>query len=328
VDEAGMGDTERLAGLVDVVADGGGSLVLVGDARQLPSVGAGGMFERITQRVAPAELTVVMRTPDAGEREAWRALRDGDPARAMAHYRQRGDLRFSPDRAAAVDAAARRYVDLAGEHGHRDVALMTDASNHEVAALNRRVQHLREQRGELGQRGIALDDGVQVREADRVVWTRSQPVPGQQRVENGVRGEVVAADPRKRELLVRVDGSEREVLVPAQQLDAVQLGYAGHVYRQQGATVQKAVAITGGWQTSREGTYVQASRARDGIEWHVARDELDADTGAEVVDQLAARMRVSRAQAPSINHDAAPQPGLDAIDVDPVITPTGGVEIA
>jgi ATP-dependent exoDNAse (exonuclease V) alpha subunit len=166
-----------------------------------------------------------------------------------------------------------------------------------------------------------------VRENDRVVWTRSQPVPGQQRVENGVRGEVIAADPQKRELLVRVDGSEREVLIPAQQLDAVQLGYAGHVYRQQGATVQKAIAVTGGWQTSREGAYVQASRARDGIEWHIARDELDADTGAEVVDQLAARMRVSRAQAPSINHDTAPAVNLGAADIDPAIAPTVGVEI-
>jgi conjugative relaxase-like TrwC/TraI family protein len=108
VDEAGMGDTERLARLTDLVGERGASLVLIGDGRQLPSVGAGGMFERVQERVPHAELTAVMRTPDPTDQAAWRALRDGDPAAAMAHYRQRGDLRFAESRAEAVDAAARR----------------------------------------------------------------------------------------------------------------------------------------------------------------------------------------------------------------------------
>ncbi len=32
--------------------------------------------------------------------------------------------------------------------------------------------------------------------------------------------------------------------------------------------------MTGGWQTSKESAYVQASRAREGTEWFLARDEL------------------------------------------------------
>ncbi len=32
--------------------------------------------------------------------------------------------------------------------------------------------------------------------------------------------------------------------------------------------------MTGGWQTSKETAYVQASRAREGTEWFLARDEL------------------------------------------------------
>lgn len=58
--------------------------------------------------------------------------------------------------------------------------------------------------------------------------------------------------------------------------------------------------MTGGWQTSRESAYVEASRARDGVDWFVARDELEADCDADRIDELAARMRASRAQVPSL----------------------------
>ncbi|MEO7555759.1 MAG: hypothetical protein ABIV94_04045 [Acidimicrobiales bacterium] len=88
--------------------------------------------------------------------------------------------------------------------------------------------------------------------------------------------------------------------------DALRLGYAGHVYRQQGATVDRAVVVTGGWETSRESAYVEASRAREGVEWHVARDQLDGAGDAERVDQLAALMRVEGAQTPSLAYDLAP----------------------
>jgi hypothetical protein len=44
--------------------------------------------------------------------------------------------------------------------------------------------------------------------------------------------------------------------------------------RQQGATVERAVVVTGGAQTSRESAYVQASRAREGTEWFLSREEL------------------------------------------------------
>lgn len=311
VDEAGMGDSARLARLTEVIADRGGAVVLIGDSRQLPSVGAGGMFARLAEHAPAAELSEVMRTPDPAEQAAWRALRDGDPALAMAHYRDRGDLRFAPTRTEAVDTAARRYVDLARECGYGQVALMTDASNHEVEALNLRVQHLRLQAGELSGRCVQLPvDGPAVREGDRVIWTRSQPVPGQARVENGVRGSVTQVDEQRQQLHVRLDGSDRHVTVADEHIDAVALGYASHVYRQQGATVERAIAVTGGWQTSRESAYVQASRARGGMEWHVARDELDSEHDAARVDQLAARMRLSRAQIPSLAH-LTREPGID-----------------
>lgn len=300
VDEAGMGDTNRLARLVDAVEKSGASLVAVGDHRQLPSVGAGGMFERLTAVAPTAELHEVRRANHPEDRAAWSALRDGDPATAMAHYRARGALRFADDRVAAVDRAATRYTELAHEHGHDQVTLMTDASNAEVDALNLRVQALRA--GELGTPLARLRGGHLVHDGDRVVLTKPVLPDEAPRIENGVRA---TARPAPGGMALVLDGSDRAVPLRREDLAAVRLGYASHVYRQQGATVDHAVVVTGGWQTSRETAYVEASRAREGIEWHVARDELDADSDERRVELLAARMRVSAVQIPSLAYDPA-----------------------
>lgn len=133
------------------------------------------------------------------------------------------------------------------------------------------------------------------------------PVDGEPRVENGIRGEVMTVDEQGDALRVRLDGSGREINVVGEDANALRLGYASHVYRAQGSTVDRAIVVTGGWETSRESAYVEASRAREGVDWHVARDELDGDHDAERVEQLAQRMRASRAQEPSISHDLEPE---------------------
>ena len=70
--------------------------------------------------------------------------------------------------------------------------------------------------------------------------------------------------------------------------------------------MQRAVVVTGGWQTSQEGAYVQASRAREGTDWHVAREDLGTEgVDAERVGRLAELMRASRAQLPSLAFRAA-----------------------
>jgi ATP-dependent exoDNAse (exonuclease V) alpha subunit len=126
------------------------------------------------------------------------------------------------------------------------------------------------------------------------------PVPDEARVENGARGTITGLDPEHGALTVRLDGAGREVAVEGEGLGSLRLAYAGHVYRQQGATVDRAVVVTGGWQTSRESAYVQASRARHGAEWHVAREDLDSPDDAGRIDALAQRMGQTRAQEPSL----------------------------
>jgi hypothetical protein len=108
---------------------------------------------------------------------------------------------------------------------------------------------------------------------------------------------------------IALDGSERVVSLAGEELESLRLGYAQHVYRQQGATVERSVVVTGGWQTSKESAYVQASRAREGTEWFLARDELGLEGQDDRrVRKLADKMRNSRAQTPSLAHPELPDP--------------------
>ena len=132
-------------------------------------------------------------------------------------------------------------------------------------------------------------------------------------MENGTRGEITDVNVEEQRVTVLTDGAAREVTVTGDDLSSLRLGYAQHLYRQQGATVQRAVVVTGGWQTSQEGAYVEASRSREGTDWHVAREDLGTEgVDAERVGRLAELMRASRAQLPSLAFRAAkPAPEVD-----------------
>ncbi|MGA2166359.1 MAG: AAA family ATPase [Solirubrobacteraceae bacterium] len=98
LDEAGMVDHKRMDALTEMVDRSGAKLIAVGDGKQLPSIGPGGMFDRLAHRVPTAELAEVRRTSDPQERKAWWALRNGEPERAMAYYKSRSQLFLSDTR--------------------------------------------------------------------------------------------------------------------------------------------------------------------------------------------------------------------------------------
>ena len=52
-----MADHQRLHALTELVERSGAKLIAVGDGKQLPSIGPGGMFNRLSQHATTAELT-------------------------------------------------------------------------------------------------------------------------------------------------------------------------------------------------------------------------------------------------------------------------------
>ena len=137
LDEAGMVDHKRMDALTELIERSGAKLIAVGDGKQLPSIGPGGMFDRIARHAHTAELSDIRRTSDPEERKAWAALRAGEPERAIAHYRCRGQLFFTDTREQAGEAAVQRWAQLTETRNIRDVALIADASNVEIDRLKR-----------------------------------------------------------------------------------------------------------------------------------------------------------------------------------------------
>jgi hypothetical protein len=102
---------------------------------------------------------------------------------------------------------------------------------------------------------------------------------------------------------IALDGSNRQIQLGGEHLNSLRLAYAQHVYRQQGATVERTIVLTGGWQTSKETAYVEATRARHGTDWHIARDQLGEegqDPGR--IRRFAELTRSSRRQVPSLDY--------------------------
>ncbi len=311
LDEAGMADHKRLDQLTHLIEASGAKLVAVGDGKQLPSIGPGGMFDRLTSHAPTSELADIHRTHDPGERKAWTALRAGEPEKAMAHYRAKGRLFFSDTRETAAEAAVKRWGELTEKRPIRSVALIADSSNVEIDRLNARAQHLRTQRGELGPTEIPLPhQHYGLRQGDLIAFTTQHTPRGQPRVENGSRAEITSITPDGG-ITATLDGSNRPIQLASDDLEKVRLAYAQHVYRQQGATVDRSVVLTGGWQTSKESGYVQASRAREATEWFLARDDLGTHgQDARRIDRLATKLRSSHQQTPSLAHRAPPGPVL------------------
>jgi conjugative relaxase-like TrwC/TraI family protein len=311
LDEAGMVDHKRLDALTELVERSGSKLIAVGDGKQLPSIGPGGMFDRLTDHAPIAKLADIHRTKDPAEQRAWQALRAGEPERAMAHYASRGRLHLSDTRDQAAEHAVQTWASLTTEYNIREVALIADAANTEIDRLNARAQHLRAQRGELGHHEIPLP-GVHygLREGDLIAFTTQHRPRGQPRVENGTRGQISAI--HEQGVTITLDGSQRKIQLTGETLDSLRLAYAQHVYRQQGATVERSIVLTGGWQTSKETAYVEATRARHGTDWFIARDDLGTEGQDPArITRLAQKMTNSRAQTPSLAHPERPDSGWE-----------------
>ncbi len=306
-DEAGMADTDRLDRLTEMVERTGAKLVLVGDAAQLPSIGAGGMFDRLAEIAPSAELSDIRRTLDPQEQRAWADLRAGRSDRAMAHYHSRGQLHMADTRDQAVEHAVKSWAKLTETHPISEVALISDASNQEIHRLNARAQNYRAQRGELGELEVEVP-GVHygIRQGDRVAMIEQHHEPGAERIENGTQGEVLQVTPDG-EALIEFDVTGRQRTLAGDDLGRVRLGYAQHIHRAQGATVTRTLVVTGGWQTSKEPAYVEASRARQGTHWFVNREDLGVEGhDTDRIQRLTERMGHSRAQTPSLAHPELP----------------------
>jgi conjugative relaxase-like TrwC/TraI family protein len=306
VDEAGMVPTRELAELVDQAERVDGNVVLIGDHRQLPEIGAGGAFRGLVQRGLAIELSENVRQVNAWERVALDHLREGRADEALELYAHHERVVVAP----TSDDVRGRLVSDWLALGDSDRSVMIARLRADVADLNERV------RAELRARGVVSGPEVELTAGsfgvgDRVVVKQNDFRLG---VSNGQRGRVIEADPEAVALVVDVDGRraplDREFLNgTTRDGDPTLLhGYAitGHVA--QGLTVDHSLVLASGG-IGNEWAYVALSRGRESNRLYVAEREDDGraefapvdQAGAGAMERLRRSLEASQAQILAID---------------------------
>jgi exodeoxyribonuclease V alpha subunit len=231
VDELSMVDTLLAYQLLRAVPDSA-HLVLVGDADQLPSIGAGSVLrDLIASQVVPTiTLTDIFRQSG------------GSSIVANAHRINHGEMPVFEDAADSYfieqgDAArvAEIVVELVGSRIPRrfeldprhEIQVLSPMHRGEagVANLNRRLQEV------LNPGGASLGmSGTEMRVGDKVMQMRNNYTKD---VYNGDVGFIRGMDPETKEVLVSFDG--REVRYELSLLDELALAYAATIHKSQGS---------------------------------------------------------------------------------------------
>jgi exodeoxyribonuclease V alpha subunit len=241
VDEASMVDLDLMDALVRALPPSAG-LVLVGDADQLPSVGAGAVLgDLISSGVVPVgRLTHVFRQEEGSGivANAHRILAGDLPVSAEREQGAARDFFFLPRTrpADAVDTVAKVAVDRLKQLGFDpvvDLQILTPMYRGPLGAqaLNARMQ------AELNPHGDELKRGpVTFRVGDRVICTRNDYDVD---VFNGDVGTVTAAASAE----LRVDFDGREVPLVGEQINNLELAYAITIHKSQGSEYPAVIGV-------------------------------------------------------------------------------------
>lgn len=292
LDEAGMVGTRQLEQLVKAVERGGGKLVLVGDAKQLQPIEAGGPFQALARVLGKAELTQITRQAAEWARQSVHELAAGESAAALKRYAEHGLLSVSKNREQAIHALV---ADWRKEGLRRpEDNLVFVGTNLEAVKINRLCQAARLERdGET--RNSKLRAGTDtIHVGDRVLCTKKNRFYG---LENGDMATAIRIDRNRQAITLKLDRGQ-VVTISVKDYGDLRLGYAVTTHKGQGATVQRAYVLLGGSMQDREISYVQASRAR--LETRLYADELEA---GEDLRGLTKQMSQSRAKG--LAHDVA-----------------------
>jgi conjugative relaxase-like TrwC/TraI family protein len=322
VDEAGMVDADTARALLRIADETGARVALVGDPRQLPAVGRGGVLEqaaRWTQRDVTLDVIhrftrtetlpggVAVDVPDSVYAELTLQMRQGaagDPGAVFDKLAERGQVQVHPDvealREAVADQAAAAV--LAGRP-----AAVSAATNSAVAELNTGVRdrlvaagHVDDVHGAstaAGQR-IGVGDTVVTRANDRDLGVANRDSWTVTRL--GVDGSL-AVTPQNAKPGSVGEPDVARVLPREYVSEHVQLGYAATVHGVQGATAQVGHLVLDD-STTAAGAYVGMTRGRVDNTVHVVAPDLQAareqwirtaaheraDTGIEAAREAAA----------------------------------------
>jgi ATP-dependent exoDNAse (exonuclease V) alpha subunit len=289
-----MVETRKLARLLDHAERWQAQVVLVGDPRQLPEIGAGGAFRALTRQLPVIELADNRRQAETWERDALAELRSGSVATAVSAYGRAGRITLAHDAESAREALVDAWWSSfrSGEH-----AMMYALRRSDVDNLNKRARAHMAAAGLLGEERLVAA-GREFAPGDRVMCLRNDRRLG---VANGTTGTVTSVTGGE---IALADG----IRLPPTYLAAGHLthSYASTVHKAQGATVDRAFLL-GSDQLYREAGYVGLSRARLSNELFVVSSEAGREMESPL-DDLVRDLQSSRAQSLAMDQGNAGTP--------------------
>jgi conjugative relaxase-like TrwC/TraI family protein len=280
LDEAGMVGTRQLTRLLEHTHRAGGQVLLVGDPAQLGEIDAGGLFRHLAQPSArPAELTGNQRQAAAWERQALLDLRHGHTQRAVTAYAAQGRIISDPDPDQLLQRMAGDY--LRSPDRYQTIVLATRRDD--VDSLNQLIRQRLQADGQLPADQITLQapDGTTLHVAvgEQLLNTRNLRTAGGQRLLNGTRLRLIAADQRQ---VTVDDGSRRHVLDTTTAAGSLRHGYAYTIHKAQGLTVDHSLVLAD--DLNSNAAYTALSRGR--------QTNVLYRTGEPDTEQLVRQLRI------------------------------------
>jgi ATP-dependent exoDNAse (exonuclease V) alpha subunit len=257
LDEAGTAPTRPSAELFARAEQSGAKVIAVGDGGQLPSVGAGGWFAAISEKLGGPELRQVMRQRDPTERETLEALHDGDPEPYLELKRERSELAVYELEDDGFQALLADWNLARLECGLAE-SVMIARDNGTRAMLNDAARELLVKDGALRGNGVVVAD-QEFRVGDRVIARRNDRYRD---VDNGTLARIADIDSRTGAFKMQTDAGDRRLLDAAYAAEHLEHAYALTGHGALGATVEWVGVIGRPSEFSREWAYTSLSRAR------------------------------------------------------------------
>jgi len=281
IDEAGMLDQETARALLHIADEAAAHLVYVGDRRQLPAVGIGGVLDLVAMWTPQQiELSAVHRfrrnviaddgelanVPDNEYAALSLEIRSGiDPGAVFDRLLAGGHVQLWDSDA---EALANLSITIADRHTAGESQAVSVATNDEAGLLNQAVhQQLIERR--------LVDDAVTVRGSDGLeIGAGDRVMTRQNSVEHGVANRqvwTVTAVTDNGQVELVGPQHEQAVLPPAYVRESVHLAYASTTHGVQGETATHADLLLS-MATDAACAYVGLTRGRHSNTVHIVAD--------------------------------------------------------
>lgn len=307
VDEAGMMDSRNYHALTSAAEAAGAKIVLVGDHKQLQSVGAGGLFKAVCDRVGAAEITEVRRQRDQWGRDLSGHLRNAEVAEGLQMLHERGLLAVEADRDAAINEVVQRWQNITAADSDLSRTLIVADYNRDADAINTAVRdHLKSDLRIINEIDFQTRDRegnatgtIQIGEGERVLFRKNDKQLG---VMNGHLATVtrinLAAD-GDHQIVARLDDGS-EVSFRGSEYATLQHGYAVTTYKSQGASLENVVVLGGG---NLNATYVGLTRFKTNTHLVLIKDAIDRAADLEAPSPKMIALAAKTAQASGVELD-------------------------